>query len=105
MSRDYRVIIQPRAEAEALEAFRWLAERSPTAADRWFQGLQKAVAKLARFPERNPIAVEESERFEIVIRQALYGRRRGVDRILYSISGDTISVLAIRHGARGSLDP
>ena len=77
MSR-YRVIIQPRADAEALEAFRWLAERAPSAAARWYEGLQKATAKLARNPECNPIAVEESERFGIAIRQAVYGRRRGV---------------------------
>lgn len=82
MSRGYRVIIQPRADGEALEAFRWLAERSPAAAERWFEGLQKAIANLERHPERHPIAVEESERFEIVIRQALYGRRRGLYRIL-----------------------
>jgi len=101
----YRVVIQPRANIDALEGLRWLAERSPTAADRWYAGLQKAVAKLADNPERNPLAIEESERFGIPIRQSLYGRRRGVYRILYSIEGNTISVLAIRHGARSTLEP
>ena len=37
MSR-YRVIIQPRARAEVIEGFRWIAERSPGAAARWYGG-------------------------------------------------------------------
>jgi plasmid stabilization system protein ParE len=61
-----------------LEGFRWLAERSETAAARWYAGLQKAIGKLAEHPERNPVAEEESERLGITIREALYGRRRGV---------------------------
>jgi plasmid stabilization system protein ParE len=100
----FRVIIQPRARAEAMEGFRWITERSPTAAARWYAGLRKAVAKLAENPEINPLAEEESEHFGITIRQALYGRRRGVYRILYSIQQDTISVIAIRHSARGPIE-
>ena len=99
------MIVQPQARAEAVESLRWMAERSPAAAERWYEGLQKAIAKLVLQPERNPVASEESERFGIVIRQALYGRRRGVYRILYTIEADTISVLAIRHSARGPIEP
>jgi plasmid stabilization system protein ParE len=101
----HRVIIQARADAEVMENFRWLVERSPAAARRWLAGLRKAVAKLAEDPERNPIAVEESERFGITIRQSLYGRRRGVYRILYHIDRDTVFVLAIRHSARDVFEP
>ena len=103
--KTYRILIQPRARAEAMESFRWLAERSPAAATRWYSGLQKAIAKLAENPERHPIAEEESERFGITIRQCLYGRRPGVYRIFYTIAPETVSVLAIRHGARGPLEP
>lgn len=104
MSR-YQVLIQPGAEAEALAAFDWIAERSPDAADRWLSGLRKAVAKLADHPALHPLAVEASERFGIPIRQALYGKRRGVYRILYTVEGDVISVLAIRHSAQDELQP
>ena len=88
-----------------MQGFRWIAEHSPAPAARWLVGLQKATAKLATYPERHPLAIEESERFGFPIRQSLYGRRRGIYRILYSIEGDTISVLAIRHSAQGSIDP
>lgn len=104
MSR-YRIIIQPRARADAMESFRWLAERSPIAAARWYAGLRAAIAKLARNPELHPLAVEESERFGMAIRESHYGRRRGVYRIFFSIEDDEVSVLAIRHAARGPLEP
>jgi plasmid stabilization system protein ParE len=73
----YRVVITTRARADAVEAFRWLAERSPDAAARWYDGFQKAIAKLATMPERCPVAHEDSEQLGITLRQLLYGRRRG----------------------------
>jgi plasmid stabilization system protein ParE len=80
----YRVVFTPRARAEALEAFRWIAEQSPDSAARWYAGLEKALIKLSQFPGRQPVAEDESERFGITIRQMLYGRRRGIYRILFS---------------------
>jgi hypothetical protein len=49
------------------------------------------------------VAAEESERFGMTIRQMLSGRRRGVYRILSAVEGDAVSVLFIRHSARGPL--
>lgn len=100
MSR-HRVIIQPRAEAEALAAFDWIAERSPDAADRWLTGLRKTIAKLTDDPTLHPLAAEASERFGLPIREALHGRHRGV----YTVEGDVISILAIRHSAQDELEP
>lgn len=101
----YRVAFTPRARADAVEAFRWIAERSAEAAARWYDGLDKALAKLGENPERHPIAGEESDRLGLMIRQMLYGRRRSVYRILFSIEGDTVMVHYIRHSARGSIEP
>ena len=101
----YRVVITPSARADALEGFRWLAERSLDAATRWDAGLQKAIAKLEEHPERFGVAVEESERLEIPFRQMLYGRRRGVYRILFTIEEPTVVVHYIRHSARGPIEP
>src|SRR5207302_7881615 len=50
----YRIIITARARADAIEAFRWMLEKSPTAAARWYAGLEKAIAKLNQNPERHP---------------------------------------------------
>jgi plasmid stabilization system protein ParE len=54
----YRVVFTPRAREDAMEAFLWLAERSPDAATRWYEGLEKAVSSLSKYPKRNPIAEE-----------------------------------------------
>ncbi len=99
----YRVLFTPRADA--LEAFRWIGERSPTAAAHWYAGLEKAIAMLGEFPERHPVAEEESELLGLKIRQMLYGRRRGVYRILFSIEGDIVYLHYVRHSARGPIEP
>jgi hypothetical protein len=35
----------------------------------------------------------------------LFGKRRGVYRILFTMAGNTVNVLHIRHGARAPLKP
>ena len=55
----YRVVVTARARADAVEALRWLAERSPDNAARWYADLEKAIAKLlpASFVCTNPVGV------------------------------------------------
>jgi plasmid stabilization system protein ParE len=101
----YKVVFTPKARAEAVEVFRWLEERSSDAAARWFVGLEKAVAKLEVMPERHPVAEEESALLGVTIWQMLYGRRRGVYRVLFSIQGDTVYLHHVRHSAGGPIEP
>lgn len=101
----YRVVFTPRARADAVRAFRWIAERSPDAAGRWYAGLENAIAKLETMPMRHPIADEESERLGLPIRQMLYGRRRGKYQILFSIEGDRVFIHSVRHGAQDLIGP
>jgi plasmid stabilization system protein ParE len=101
----YRVVFTARARADAVRQFRYLAERSPAAAGRWYAGLEKAVAKLRKMPARHPIAEDESEQVGITLRQMLYGRRPGVFRILFSIEGDTVTLHYVRHSAQGPIEP
>jgi toxin ParE1/3/4 len=100
----YRIVVTTTARADVLEVFRWLAEKSPTAAGRWYAGLQKAVAKLNIQPELNPVAEDESEQVGVPLRQTLYGRRPNVYRILYSVEGDTVILHYVRHSARGAIE-
>jgi toxin ParE1/3/4 len=100
----YRIVVTARARADAIVSFRWIAERSPDAATRWSAGLQKAITKLGQFPDRNPVAEEESEQVGITLRQMLYGRRPNVYRILYPVEGDTINLHYIRHSAQGPIE-
>ena len=101
----YRIVVTLTARTDAVETFRrMIAEQSPDAAARWYAGFQKAIAKLSRNPERHPVAEEESELAGITLRQMLYGRRRGIYRILFSIQEETVTVHSVRHSARGPID-
>lgn len=100
----YRVVFTARARADAIKQFHFLADRSPAAAARWHTGLEKAIAKLGKMPERHPVAEDESEQVGIPLRQMLYGRRPGVFRILFSIEGDTVTLHYIRHSAQGPIE-
>lgn len=100
----YRVVVTARARTDAVEAFRWMFDRSPDAAARWFVGFEKALASLSKDPKRHPAAEEESERLGIPLRQMLYGRRRGAYRVLFSIEHDVVTLHFVRHGAQGPIE-
>ena len=53
-------------------------------------------------PRRCPID-PDSEVYGEEVRVLLYGKRRGVYRVLFTIRGDTVHVLAVRHAAQQSL--
>lgn len=100
----YRVLLTATARDEFLEAFRWLAERSPEAADRWRLGFEAALLSLADRPDRHLVAEEESRQLGVTLRLLLHGRRRGVYQVLFSIEGETVVLHRVRHGARGPLE-
>jgi len=100
----YRVVIQPPAREDIEAAYAWLAEQSPAAAARWYDGLEKAVGSLESWPRRCPLA-PETDAFAVQIRQLLYGRRTGRYRILFTIRGREVHILHVRHGARRGLGP
>jgi plasmid stabilization system protein ParE len=98
----FQVRLTARAERDAVEALEYLPQRSPTAAARWYAGLLAAVQSLAALPQRCGLA-PEADNLGIELRQLLFGKRRGVYRILFMVVGDTVHVLPIRHAARESL--
>jgi len=73
-------------------------------AGKWLAGLLQAIASLESDPNSFPLA-PESGTFHKPIRQLLYGKRRGIYRILFEIEGEVVKVLHIRHGARRFLEP
>jgi hypothetical protein len=66
--------------------------------------LERAIGRLSKSPGRHPVAEDETERFGTTIRQILYGRRNGVYRILFSVEGDVVQILHVRHAARGPIE-
>lgn len=100
----YDVDFTEQAQADAREAYRWIAEDSLERAAEWYQGLVEAIDSLEQFPQRCPLAPENTD-FKEDIRQLFYGKRGGVYRVLFTISGKTVYVLHVRHGARKPLKP
>jgi len=95
----YQVEITDLAWFEVQEAYEWLAERAPPAAERWKSGLLAAVQRLEDSPRRCSVA-PESEYFGREVRQLLHGKRNNKYRIFFEICDKTVVVLRVRHGAR-----
>jgi plasmid stabilization system protein ParE len=100
----YPVHITARALREIDAALGWLAARDRAAALRWHDRLLEAVRSLEDNPERCGLA-PESGWYPGELRQLLYGKRRGVYRILFEIRDATVYILRIRHSARALLEP
>jgi plasmid stabilization system protein ParE len=101
----YRVIIEPTADRGIREAFHWIAaKRSPAAAVKWYNALEKKVQTLAKYPLRCPIAAE-NDRFPEEIRELLHGSRRQRYRIIFTIRQDAVHVIYVRHGAQDEIEP
>jgi plasmid stabilization system protein ParE len=78
---------------------RLLSQGAGQAGLRWFQGLREAVASLAHSPRRCALAPENAG-FPFEVRHLLYGRKPHVYRVLFTVEGDMVSILHIRHARR-----
>jgi plasmid stabilization system protein ParE len=99
----FRVETTAEAERDADAILDWLlSQHAGEAGIRWFLALQNAIASLAEFPARCPLA-PESAVFPFEVRHLLYGHLPHVYRILFTIETNTVYVLHIRHGRRQPL--
>jgi plasmid stabilization system protein ParE len=100
----YAVELTLRAERDLDDLYEYLSAEQSAVARRWFNGLEKAIFTLERFPRRCPRA-PEARRASRPLRQLFYGNRPDVYRILYEIDEprQIVWVLTIRHGARDAL--
>jgi plasmid stabilization system protein ParE len=99
----FRVETTATAERDADAILDWLlSKRAGETGMRWFSALQDAIASLAEFPARCPLAPENAV-IHFEVRHLLYGRRPHVYRILFTIKDQTVYVLHIRHGRRQPL--
>lgn len=90
------------ANAEIEVAYSWLKERNPVYADKWFRELMDTIATLQEKPLRCALAPENDALTE-EIRQLIYGKSRNKYRILFTIRGDTVFVLHVRHSSQAWL--
>jgi toxin ParE1/3/4 len=97
----YAVELSRRAERDLNELFEYLQATDLAAARRWFNGLEKAIYSLEKYPRRCPRA-PEARRVGLPLRHLLYGKKPHAYRVLYRIDefSRTVHVVAIRHGAQ-----
>ncbi len=98
----FQVVFRPRARSDIAATVAWFARTSPAAAARWRAGLLRIVENLETDPNRYP-AADEAADLGVDLRQLLYGRRRNVHRVLFTIEGQTVNILRIRHAAQDQL--
>jgi plasmid stabilization system protein ParE len=103
---NYTVVVTERAGREIEDATTWWARnRSAEQAEHWYLEIRLAIAYLANFPERYQLAAESAE-LEYELRELLFGLgRRMTHRILFTIRGDRVYVLTVRHAARDRIRP
>lgn len=73
-------------------------------ADRWVDGILRAIRTLDQLPQRFPLS-PESEWYGNNLRELYYGKRRNTYRIMFKIEGNVVYVLRIRHGRQDYLNP
>jgi len=85
------------------DAYAFIERDAPESAHKWASGIMDVISSLEEFPARCPIALENAH-FEQEIRHIYYGKKRTY-RIIFTIVGDVVSVLHIRHSAQDTLKP
>ena len=77
------------------------AKRPPCAAEKWLTGLFRAIFSLDELPARCPVSSEAKE-LGFPARHLLYGKGRGVYRIIFHIREDEqhVRVLRVWHTSR-----
>jgi len=93
----YRVELTRRAERDLRRLHHDINAKHSGDARDWFNGLERLIATLDRFPERGGVTPEDPR-----LKQLLYGHRPRAYRVIYAINNAqrVVRVVHIRHGAR-----
>src|SRR5262245_19916501 len=99
---DYQIEITETAFADIDDAYEWIKERAPRAAENWYEGLMTALSSLRQNPKRCP-RIFRTDLPASELRQLIYGRRRGRYRVLFTLDAETVTIVRILHGARAPI--
>ena len=99
----FRVELSERAQTDIAAIYEWLqSQQAGTAGERWFVALREAIGSLSQLPLRCRVA-PESRDSPVEVRQLLYGRKPHVYRILFTMDGEIVQVLHVRHARRRTI--
>jgi len=96
----YRIIVSPKALADLDEIHATIARRHPENATRFVRKIRDQIDRLDTLPEGYSKA-PEARYFNEPLRHVTVWPYR----IVYRVSGDTVEVVTVRHGARRPLKP
>lgn len=95
MPTRFHVELTDTAQLDIAEIWAFIARDSVSDANRFIRRLERQVQTLRRFPNRCPL-IPENEVLNTRYRHLIYGKYRTIFRV----SGKTVYVLRIIHGAR-----
>lgn len=100
----YRVSLSGPAETDAYAAFERIREAAPQHAEKWLTRLFAAILSLDTNPARCAV-IREAPELGFPARHLLYGKGRGVYRIIFHIREDQqhVRVLRIWHAFRDAI--
>jgi hypothetical protein len=85
-------------------AFERIREVAPMHAERWLTALFEAISSLDQIPARCPV-ITEAQELGYPVRHLLYGKGKGVYRIIFHIREDEhhVRVLRVWHASREAI--
>lgn len=95
----HKVVITPEAEGDLRSIGDYIvAQHAPQAARRFVQSLRHRISALKTFPAGYGLA-PEAQACGVELRELIHG----MYRVLYTVEGTTVTIHAVRHGARRPL--
>lgn len=93
---NYSLHIGRRARRDLQQIYSWIAERSQSGAQRWFEAFERAASQVARDPLAFGTALGD-EANDAELREFLFKTRRGrIYRGLFCIVEDEVRILRVR---------
>lgn len=96
----YEIVFAPTAVEDLTVILEWLDAEAPHKLKEWYASIKEQIATLDQLPARCPLAPENELWGEETIRQLLFLGYPSKYRILFTIKGQHVQILNIRHGAR-----
>jgi plasmid stabilization system protein ParE len=99
----HTISTRARARLDLQQRMAWLAtNRNAGVAGRWLAKYDAAIAALEEDPNRYPEADEVGD-LGFSLREFVFKQGKAGYRILFTINGDTVNVLRVRHAAQDRL--
>ena len=86
-----KIIWSPLAIDRVAEIAEYIAQDSPTSAQKWVESIFQVVERLEKFPKSGRIVPEV---MQDDFREIIHGNYR----IIYRLQSESVSILTVRHG-------